>query len=47
MRQMLGMEPVRYNFGPTSHDPLAQYPGTFTYFFDAKHQVWQKSIQSP
>lgn len=41
MRQRLGMEPVRYLFGPTSHDPLAQQPGLFTYYFDAKHQVWQ------
>lgn len=41
MRQMLGMEPIRYNFGPTSHDVLAQAPGNFTYYFDAKHQVWQ------
>lgn len=41
LRQMLGMEPVRYNFGPTSHDPLAQAPGRFTYFFDADHSIWQ------
>jgi hypothetical protein len=41
LRQMLGMEPVRYNFAPTSHDPLAQAPGRFTYFFDADHKVWQ------
>jgi hypothetical protein len=41
LRQMLGMEPVRYNFAPTSHDPLAQAPGSFTYFFDADHKVWQ------
>lgn len=41
LRQMLGMEPVRYHFAPTSHDPLAQAPGHFTYFFDAEHKVWQ------
>lgn len=41
LRQMLGQEPVRVNFGPTSHDPLAQAPGRFTYFFDAEHHVWQ------
>ena len=40
-RQMLGMEPVRYNFGPTSHDKLAQAPGHFTYFFDAGQKVWE------
>jgi hypothetical protein len=41
LRQMLGLEPVRYNFGPTSHDPLAQAPGRFTYFFDADRHIWQ------
>ena len=41
LRQMLGMEPVRYNFAPTSHDPLAQSPGRFTFFFDTAHTVWQ------
>jgi len=40
-RQMLGMEPIRYNFGPTSHDKLAQAPGHFTYFFDVGQKVWQ------
>ncbi|HRR32925.1 MAG TPA: discoidin domain-containing protein [Kiritimatiellia bacterium] len=42
LRQILGMEPVRYAFGPTSHDPLAQAPGRFTYFFDDAHRVWQR-----
>lgn len=41
LRQALGMEPVRYNFGATSHDKLAQAPGRFTYYFDADHRVWQ------
>lgn len=41
LRQMLGLEPVRYRFGPTSHDPLAQAPGRFTYYFDEAHGVWQ------
>lgn len=41
LRQMLGMEPVRYNFAPTSHDPLAQAPGRFTFFFDGDRRVWQ------
>ena len=40
-RQALGMEPVRYNFGPTSHDPLAQGAGKFTFHFDADHAVWE------
>jgi hypothetical protein len=41
LRQQLGLEPVRYNFGPTSHDPLAQLPGRFTFHFDAQRRIWQ------
>ena len=41
LRQHLGMEPVRYNFGPTSHDPLAQLPGGFTFHFDQQRRLWQ------
>ena len=40
-RQILGMEPIRYNFGPTSHDKLAQAPGQYTYFFDAGQKIWE------
>jgi hypothetical protein len=32
---------VRHNFGPISHDPLAQLPGRFTFHFDAEHRLWQ------
>ncbi|MCU0784400.1 MAG: discoidin domain-containing protein, partial [Verrucomicrobia bacterium] len=41
VRQMLGMEPIRYRFGPTQHDPLAQSAGRFTFHFSADHQIWQ------
>lgn len=41
LRQQLGMEAVRYRFGPTSHDPLAQAPGHFTFHFDAEHHLWE------
>ncbi|MCX6909911.1 MAG: alpha-glucuronidase family glycosyl hydrolase [Verrucomicrobia bacterium] len=41
LRQQLGLEPVRYNFGPTSHDPLAQAPGRFTFHFDEQRRLWQ------
>jgi len=41
LRQQLGLEPVRYNFGPTSHDPLAQLPGRFTFHFDEQRRIWQ------
>ena len=40
LRQALGMEPIRYQFGPTAHDPLAQGEGRFTFFFDDKRQLW-------
>ena len=40
-RQALGLEPVRLNFAPTSHDPLAQSPGKFTFHFDADRGVWE------
>jgi hypothetical protein len=35
------LEPVRLNFAPTSHDPLAQSPGKFTFHFDADHGLWE------
>ena len=40
-RQSLGIEPVRYRFAPTSHDPLAQSPGRFTFHFDTQHHLWE------
>jgi hypothetical protein len=40
-RQVLGTEPIRYNFAPTSHDPLAQSMGTFTFHFEPDRSVWQ------
>lgn len=40
-RQQLGTEPVRYNFAATSHDPLAQSRGVFTFHFDPQRNVWQ------
>jgi hypothetical protein len=35
------LDAIRYNFGPTSHDPLAQLPGVFTFHFDRQGGVWQ------
>jgi hypothetical protein len=40
-RQQLGMEPVRCNFAPTSHDLLAQSRGVFTFHFGPDRSVWQ------
>ena len=42
LRQLLGMEPVRYCFGPTSHDPLAQSAGTCTFHVDSRKTFWQR-----
>ncbi|MCK4858891.1 MAG: discoidin domain-containing protein, partial [candidate division Zixibacteria bacterium] len=39
--QMLLTEPVRYNFAPTSHDPLAQSMGTFTFHIDRDGDLWE------
>jgi len=40
-RQQLGEAPVRYQFAATSHDPLAQSRGRFTFHFDSQHGLWQ------
>jgi hypothetical protein len=39
-KQLCGLEPIRINFQPTSHDPLAQAPGKYTYFVDEKREFW-------
>ena len=38
---MICNEPVRYNFAPTSHDPLAQSMGTFTFHVDTDGGLWE------
>ena len=40
-RQALGLEPVRINFAPTSHDRLAQSRGTFTFHFEPDRSLWE------
>ena len=40
LAQQLGAEPIRINFAPTSHDPLAQNRGRFTYFVDRDDRFW-------
>ena len=39
-RQLLGLQPVRVNFQPTRHDPLAQGAGHNTFFFDRQRNIW-------
>ncbi|MCG8509972.1 MAG: hypothetical protein MI741_12160, partial [Rhodospirillales bacterium] len=41
LKQQLGIEPVRINFAPTNHDPLAQSRGRFTYFIDHEDRLWE------
>ncbi|MDD2598169.1 MAG: discoidin domain-containing protein [Kiritimatiellae bacterium] len=39
-RQKAGLEPVRINFAPTSHEPLAQSQGSKTFFIDDGGDYW-------
>ena len=41
MRQALGLEPARYKFQATQHEPLAQGAGANTFFVDEKHDLWK------
>ena len=41
-RQALGLEPVRFSFGPTSHDPLAQSAGKFTFDVTTNRVFWER-----
>ena len=38
-RQGVGLEPLQVEFAPTTHEPLAQGAGHFTFDFDASHKV--------
>lgn len=40
LKQRAGLEPVRTNFQPTSHDPLAQGAGHHTFFVDPEKNFW-------
>ncbi|RLD32535.1 MAG: hypothetical protein DRI73_06895, partial [Bacteroidetes bacterium] len=40
LKQRTGLEPVRMNFQPTSHDPLAQGAGNNTFFIDEEKNLW-------
>ncbi len=44
-RQAVGLEAIRYHFGPTAHEALAQSPGHFTFYFDAMGNVWKAQGQ--
>ncbi len=40
-QQAVGVQPARFVFRPTLHEPLAQLPGKNTYFFDKAGTLWQ------
>ncbi len=40
LEQRVGLTPVRINFQPASHDPLAQGMGNHTFFIDRKGDFW-------
>lgn len=40
LRQRTGLEPVRINFQPVSHDSLAQGAGRYTFFIDEGKNLW-------
>jgi len=41
LQQRLALAPIRDNFGPTVHDPIAPRPGKFTLHFDPRKNLWQ------
>lgn len=41
LRQALGLDPVRYRFQATQHEPLAQGAGLNTFFIDEHHALWK------
>lgn len=40
LKQRAGLDPVRTNFQPTSHDSLAQGTGHYTFFIDPEKNFW-------
>jgi hypothetical protein len=41
LRQALAMEPARFKFQPTQHEPLAQGAGSNTFYADGKKNLWK------
>lgn len=40
-KQLLRLEPVRYNFKQTFHETMAQQPGSKTFHFDVNKNIWK------
>lgn len=51
LRQALGLEPARFKFLPTQHEPLAQGAGKNTFWIDAGGALWtgmgERETQAP
>ncbi len=51
IRQQTGMEPYRYKFYPTQHEPLAQGEGNYSFYFNSKKEMslckGQKELKLP
>ncbi len=41
LKQALGMEPARFKFSPTQHEPLAQGPGRNSFWIDSAGVLWK------
>lgn len=41
LRQALGLEPARFKFSPTQHEPLAQGPGKNSFWIDTGGALWK------
>jgi hypothetical protein len=40
-RQALGVDAIRWKFGPTEDEPLAMGQGKYTFFIDCDHHLWR------
>jgi len=41
LRQALGLDSIRWKFSPTQDEPLAQQPGSYTFFVDRDRRLWR------
>jgi hypothetical protein len=44
LRQALALEPVRFEYGPTQHEPLAQGAGSNTFYFDGEKETGAQAV---
>lgn len=41
IKELTGLEDIRINFQPTSHDPLAQSSGRYSFHIDSEGEMWK------